>query len=193
MNKKLVLGAVCLLLFTIFIYTMYNEKTTPPPAAAPATGIATQTSLEKDSGLPVVGSLAPDFEIESLDNKALRLSDFRGKVVVLNFWATWCPECKNEMPALEKFYSLHKTNDLVVIAVNVMQRENVDRIKSYVATMGLTFPVGLDRSQSVGQKYGVHFLPTSYVIDRQGMIAAVKIGPLSEGELDSFWKKANEQ
>jgi thiol-disulfide isomerase/thioredoxin len=113
--------------------------------------------------------------------------------VVLNFWATWCDECKKEMPALEKFYQAHQGQDLVVVAVNVMQRDNKESIEKYVKNMGLTFPIGLDAARTTGQQYGVQFLPMTYLIDKQGMIAAVKVGPLSDGELESYWTKITGQ
>lgn len=191
MNYKVWLVAAGILL-AVLAYWYQDQKADSPPAASSRAESA-QSGVDKDQGLPVVGSMAPNFAIASPDGKSVRLYDYRNKVVLLNFWATWCEECKKEMPALEKFYHAHQDEGFVVIAVNVMQRDNQESIVTYTKNMGLTFPVGLDAARTVGQKYRVQFLPTSYLIDKQGIIAAVKVGPLSENELEAYWAKMKGQ
>ncbi|MGE5602139.1 MAG: redoxin domain-containing protein [Nitrososphaerales archaeon] len=115
-------------------------------------------------------SRAPDFALEGLDGKTVSLADLRGKVVLLNFWATWCPPCKAEMPdldALQREYGASR--DFVVVGVNV--GEDLATVKPFVAKNGLSFPIVLDHSGRVTtQLFGVRPLPTTYIIDREGFI-----------------------
>lgn len=113
-----------------------------------------------------VGETAPDFELSNLYGEKVKLSDFRGKKIVLNFWATWCPPCKEEMPEMEKFYQ--KTNgDVVILAVNIDPQYDV---KKFVTEMGSTFPVLLDEKDKVNSLYRVLTIPTTFFIDEQGII-----------------------
>ena len=115
-------------------------------------------------------SRAPDFVLHDVDGQPLGLADLRGKVVLLNFWATWCPPCKAEMPDLE---ALHRTygadKDFVVLGVNV--EEDPAAVKAFVEQQQLTFPIVLDRNSRVTTKlFGVRPLPSTYIIDRAGFI-----------------------
>ena len=92
-----------------------------------------------------IGVKAPDFELETLDGEKVKLSDYQGKKVILNFWATWCPPCKDEMPAMEKFHK-KAGDDVVILAVNIDPHYDV---KGYLDEMGITFPVLLDQNDKV--------------------------------------------
>jgi cytochrome c biogenesis protein CcmG, thiol:disulfide interchange protein DsbE len=124
-------------------------------------------------------SRAPDFALEGLDGKTLRLADLRGKVVLLNFWATWCPPCKAEMPdlnALQREYGA--AQDFVVVGVNV--EEDAATVKPFVEKNGLSFPIVLDRdSRITTQLFGVRPLPTTFIIDREGYIRDAWNGQIS--------------
>ena len=122
------------------------------------------------------GFAAPDFALPDLDGRTLRLSQFRGKVVFLNVWTTWCPPCRMEMPAMEALYRQLHDEDLVVLAVS--QDENgAEAVRPFVAELGLTFPVLLDPEGRVSTRYGVTGYPETFIIDRDGHVVKHTIGP----------------
>lgn len=116
--------------------------------------------------------LAPDFELQSLSGEKIRLSDYRGKKVFLNFWASWCGPCKVEMPYMENYYKKHKDLENVeMIAVNMTKSElNTKKVQEFVDAYGLTFPVLLDSKGDIERTYKVIGLPTTYFIDEDGII-----------------------
>ena len=119
---------------------------------------------------------ASDFILEDIDGKKRRLSDLRGKVVLVNFWATWCPPCRREMPSIERLSRLLKSADFEILAVNVA--ENLDTVFSFAGTLEPvpTFPIVFDRDSSVLRAWPVRGLPTSFVLDKQGRIAYRAVG-----------------
>ena len=126
---------------------------------------------------PEVGRLAPDLALHQLEGKELSLSDLRGQLVVLNFWVTWCPPCRTEIPALEQVWQ-ERGDDVMVIGVNV--QENPAVVEAFVADYGMSYPVVLDPEGEAARLYRVRAFPTTYFIDRQGRIARVFNGPLTE-------------
>jgi peroxiredoxin len=124
---------------------------------------------------------APDFTLQSLDGRTVKLSDYRGKVVLLNTFATWCPPCRAEMSDLEAYYREHKEDGFVVLAVN--DEESASTVANFVQAQGFTFLVLLDPDGKVLNRYGVHGLPTSFFIDRKGMVRGVWSGQLSPARL----------
>ena len=118
---------------------------------------------------PRVGYLAPDFRLPMLDGRLVRLSDYRGQVVFLNFWATWCGPCRVEMPALERLYREFRPKGFVVLAVSTdVEEEAVTG--PYRDTLGLSFPIAHDPTMDVGRLYGVRTLPLTFLVDREGVI-----------------------
>lgn len=113
-----------------------------------------------------VGNIAPDFTLKNLEGEEVSLSDFQGKHVFLNFWATWCGYCDEEMPDLQKIYE--ENDDIVVLAVNVMETQ--EEVKVYVDENGLSFPVVLDEEGMMGSLYLVRGMPTTYFINKEGVI-----------------------
>jgi peroxiredoxin len=149
-----------------------------PPAPPPRAGRV----LELDDALreldlirPSRQKLAEDFALGMADGKSFRLSDHRGKTVIINFWATWCPPCREEMPALERLYRQHKNRGLVLVAVSIDADPKL--VPPYVRASKLTFPVALDPKAEVASKYGVRALPSSFIIDRRGTMTALALGP----------------
>jgi peroxiredoxin len=127
---------------------------------------------------PKEGSLAPDFLLETLGGGEIRLSDLRGKAVVVNMWATWCPPCRREMPQFVAAYDRYREQGLEIVAVNVQESESV--ISPFADDFGVDFPVALDRSGEVAEEYRIIGLPTTYFIDREGVVRDVFEGPFSE-------------
>ncbi|MBI4637567.1 MAG: TlpA family protein disulfide reductase [Candidatus Rokubacteria bacterium] len=119
--------------------------------------------------------LADDFTVSTPEGKSFRLSAQRGKLVLVNFWATWCPPCREEMPAMERLYRQHRDRGFVMVAVSLDADPAV--VRPFVAERGFTFSVGLDPKMQVANAYGVRALPSSFVIDRSGNLAALAIGP----------------
>ncbi|MCL5978674.1 MAG: TlpA family protein disulfide reductase [Nitrospirae bacterium] len=118
---------------------------------------------------------ATDFTLPDINGKKVSLSEFKGKVVILNFWATWCGPCRAEMPSLNKLYIEFKDKGLAVIAVSVDTSENP--VKSFIKKHNLSFPVLMDKNKEVSfDEYGVLGLPTTFIIDKNGIIAEKILG-----------------
>ncbi len=128
------------------------------------------------SRVPAVGMPAADFNLMDLDGKARALTDYRGKVVLLNFWATWCKPCTTEMPAMQSAYERLKDKGLVVVAVNELEDEG--RVREHINEYGHTFPVLLDRKNEVANLYGVFGLPVTVFIDGNGVVQEYVKGSL---------------
>ncbi|MBI2847216.1 MAG: TlpA family protein disulfide reductase [Chloroflexi bacterium] len=119
--------------------------------------------------------VAPDFRLASLDGNTLSLSELRGRPVLVNFWATWCGPCRAEMPILEKVHRDKASEGLVILGVDVGEDERT--VRAFVRDFQLSFPVLLDRAQKVTEQYRILGIPTSFLIDRNGIIRFVKVGP----------------
>ncbi len=130
------------------------------------------------------GNRARDFELDSLDGGQVSLSDYRGSVVLVNFWATWCPPCRAEIPDFEAAYRAHKSEGFVVLGINV--EEPVQIVEPFVEDFGMTYPVLLDETGKVMQEYRARGLPMSILVDREGIIQRRHIGYLSAGQLDGY-------
>jgi peroxiredoxin len=117
---------------------------------------------------------APLFATETAQGRKIKMGDFKGKLVILNFWTTWCPPCRLEMPSMERLYRDFKGDGLEIVAANFM--ESKDSINSFVNENGFTFKVLLDRDGDIAQKYGVHALPVTFVIGRDGKVLAKSFG-----------------
>ncbi len=117
---------------------------------------------------PRPGFLAPDFELPLLDGGTAKLSDYRGHHVVLNFWATWCPPCRAEMPAIIKEYTRYKDKGLIVLAID--QSEPEEKVRAFRDAYGMPFPILLDKSMRVADMYRIRSLPTTYFITPDGTI-----------------------
>ncbi|WP_155985951.1 peroxiredoxin family protein [Paenibacillus gorillae] len=123
------------------------------------------------------GQQAPDFKLVALDGSEISLSDYRGKTVFVNFWASWCPPCKVEMPHMEKLYSAYRDQDVVVLSVNMTSTEKSGHnVSSFVEERGLTFPVVLDEKGTVMSQYRVRSFPTTFVVDSEGIIRDRMLG-----------------
>ena len=131
------------------------------------------TALDLQNVKPPTEAIA--FNAEKLDGKKVTLRDFRGKVVFLNFWASWCAPCREEMPAMEELYQAFKDKGFVVMAVNV--KESQKAAAAFSTELKLTYPILLDPKGEVSVLYGAWALPLTYLIDREGVIVARAFGP----------------
>jgi thiol-disulfide isomerase/thioredoxin len=133
------------------------------------------------------GETAPDFEAVDFDGRQVKLSDFKGKPLLLNFWATWCPPCLKELPEFQRFFDEHN-EDVNIVAVNLTTSErSVLHVKNFVLEKKLTFPVYLDEDGLAAQKYLVRYIPTSYFLDENLKILEVHVGPLTYEQIkDKF-------
>jgi len=119
---------------------------------------------------------AREFQVQSAGDGMLRLADFKGKIVFLNFWATWCKPCEEEMPAIERLHRKFKDRGLAVVAIS-MDSDGAPVVRRFVAKYHLTFPVGLDPRMSVSGPYGVWALPVTVILDREGRQVLLANGP----------------
>ncbi|MEZ4510588.1 MAG: redoxin domain-containing protein [Chloroflexota bacterium] len=140
--------------------------------------------LPTGMGLLAVGDTAPVFALTDLEGESVTLSDYAGRPVLLNFWATWCPPCRVEMPELQKAFEAHQDDNLAILAIN--QAETRAEVEPFFAEMGLTFTSLLDNDGTVGQLYGASNLPTSVFISPAGEITAVHRGALTAEQVDGY-------
>jgi len=126
--------------------------------------------------LVLVGDTAPNFTFPGLDGKMVSLTDYRGKVVFLNIWATWCPPCRKEMPSMEKLYQQLKGEDFEILAVSV-DTAGATAVGPFMKELHLSFPALLDTRGTVQNLYGTTGLPESFIIGRKGIIEKIVIGP----------------
>ncbi|MFJ8235124.1 TlpA disulfide reductase family protein [Ureibacillus sp. NPDC094379] len=128
-----------------------------------------------------INSAAKDFQLKTLDGKTVQLSDLKGKKVLLNFWATWCPPCREEMPELQKYYEESaEKNNVVLLGVNITDQEfGIKTVREFIDYYGLTFPIILDKTGDVSIDYEILSIPTTFIIDEQGMIIQQIKGPVN--------------
>ncbi|MBD8836891.1 TlpA family protein disulfide reductase [Paenibacillus sp. CFBP 13594] len=118
-----------------------------------------------------VGKIAPNFELASLDNEEMSLTELKGKRVLLNFWATWCPPCRAEMPHIEKFHEEYKDQNVVVIGINLSYTEDsIEEVSTFLRKYNVTFPILKDEKARVADLFAIHSYPTTYMIDSSGII-----------------------
>jgi thiol-disulfide isomerase/thioredoxin len=118
--------------------------------------------------------MSVDFTLKNLAGEDISLSSYRGKVIFLNFWATWCGPCRAEMPSMQKMYEALKGEDFEIIAVNL--QENEDVVKQFIEESGYTYPILLDTTGRIGGTYGARSIPTTYIIDKNGFVLGGLIG-----------------
>lgn len=133
---------------------------------------------------PQAGFAAPDFTLETPSGETYTLSELKGQAVLLNLWATWCPPCRAEMPAIEKIYKEYKDRGFIVLAIDMTYQDDPFAVAPFAEAHGLTFPILLDETGGVAAAYQLRSLPSSYFINRMGIITEVVIGgPMAEALL----------
>lgn len=174
MIKKVIAAVALVALFTVAMVQAMDKKEDKSPS--------TSTQV-KSSGLEV-GSIAPDFELKTLTGESVKLSDLRGKKVLLNFWATWCPPCKAEMPEMQAFYEETK-DDVAILAVNLDPNNDV---AGFAKEGGYTFPIVLDQSDEVKNTYGILSIPTTFFLDEKGKITHTFMGKMTIDDMKKYTK-----
>lgn len=133
---------------------------------------------------PQTGFAAPDFTLETHGGETVSLADLRGQVVLVNFWATWCPPCRAEMPAIQQVYEAYRDQGFTVLAVDV--QENEAQVATFVRESGLSFPILFDRDGSVSARYQVRAMPSTFFVDQNGVIQEVTLGgPMTAAFIES--------
>jgi peroxiredoxin len=128
-----------------------------------------------------------DFELTGLDGKQYRLSDYRGKWVLVNYWATWCPPCQDELPELEIFYNNYKDQNAVVLGV-AMERIDQKWLKAFVDEQFLSYPILMTKPAARTELGEIPGLPTSFLVNPKGELVARRVGPITLDELESFFE-----
>ncbi|MBN2225338.1 MAG: TlpA family protein disulfide reductase [Deltaproteobacteria bacterium] len=157
-RKALSVSAV-IFLVVLFVVISCGRQETPSEAGTKA----------------AMGAVAPDFVLKSVDGKDVRLSDYRGRVVLLNFWATWCPPCRSEMPSIESLSRKMSAYDFVILAVSIDGFET-SQLKNIISPNHYTFTVLHDPKQNVADIYLISGIPTTYIIDKDGVIVDKSVG-----------------
>lgn len=152
---------------------------TPATTEVPPTNTLVPT---REASTATARVAADDFELKTPDGTPLALSDFRGQIVLVNFWATWCPACNAEMSALETYYENHKAEGFVIVAVNY--KDSAEAVTAFIAKEALSFPVVLDTTGRTTAKYGVNGIPTSFFVDRDGNLLGYWPGGLTNAVLE---------
>lgn len=129
------------------------------------------------SPAPQVGKEAPDFQLPNLEGQVISLSDFRGKPILLNFWAVRCPPCRFEMPFIQTAFEEWSDKGLIVLTVNIGEAPST--VKDFIQSENLSFPVLLDTNQNVALEYNIRAIPTTFLIDKDSVVREIKVGAFS--------------
>jgi peroxiredoxin len=204
-NKSLIFTIIAVIVIGVLIFVLNNYTKSAQPfhsqvaennissnnedqnTSSNANSNSTEQSEPKIGNQ--VGDIAPDFTLKDLDGNTVTLSSLRGKKVILNFWATTCPYCKIEMPALNQFIKNHK-GDTVLLAIDL--GESPSKVKQYLEGKGYEFTVLLDTDLSTIYDYQVQFIPMSYFIDRNGVIRAISNGAMTYDEIEEYYKSISQ-
>jgi thiol-disulfide isomerase/thioredoxin len=185
-------GVALLAVFAAIVWLLSTSNSTSPPkitegaqGGVPVIQGFMQTS---EPEAPVKGAHPPDFKWTE-NNQTVSLSSFRGnKPVFVNFWGTWCPPCRSEMPAMESFYQTHK-NDIQIIGVSMGPRDDPGGVLNFVKQANYSWKFIHDSDYQIAQRYEIANVPSSYFIDKNGIIQAVQIGAMIQSQIESYYSQ----
>jgi len=187
MKKAIPIVIVIGMLCWAVIDFMGSATEEPENGAMPGNSISspiseeTEEVVESDEVGLEQGMVAPDFKLTTLDGEVMKLSDYRGERVMLNFWATWCPPCRAEMPDMQKLY---EDEGYTVLALNMTKTENnIERVGEFVNELGLTFPILMDEASDAMNTYKIQVYPTSYMIDSNGRVQSIILGAMNHDQM----------
>ncbi len=179
--RMIMLGSALLMLAAVFALVAWLLGTGADTTRANTVGLDVA---------PRVGALAPDFELVDVrTNQNVRLSSLRGKPVFVNFWGTWCPPCRQEMPEMQKVYNKYQ-GQAAMLGVSMGPRDTLEAVKSFVDSYKYTWTFLQDNDFAVATAYQAYSIPTSYFIDKDGVIRAVHIGAMDEAVMEGYMQKA---
>ncbi len=185
-------GSVFGLVFLVACFVMLTTALKGPDAVN-MDGVNLPSGLvqeNKNPGHVTTGKPAPDFVLNQLGGNGLQLSKLQGKTVLINFWASWCQPCIDEMPDLQKFYQTHRGDSVQVLTVNY--KEPASAAKGFFKDHSLTMPVAMDTTGKVAAGYGIQQFPESYFVDKNGIVQDFSYGPMSltdmENKLNHVWQ-----
>lgn len=198
--KKLIWPLITVLIFGISIYTVTNYNKNKPKDLDIITNEAPKenttvpnvsTDIEKDAPIEIITNpekvAALNFKLKDLNGKEVSLSDFKGKKVMLNFWASWCRPCISEMPDIQKLYNETKDSDLVILAVNLGEEKAT--VKSFTDINKYNFTVLLDLEEIAGRQYSITAIPTTFFIDKEGNIVSTVKGAITLEKMKMYISK----
>lgn len=193
MKKGIALVIITLVLVIGALYTVksYNKTNSNSTTASSEAGSST---IQSNTGSSGTGLLlkpgektmlkAPDFKLKDLNGKEVSLSDYKGKNVLLNFWASWCPPCRAEMPDIEKLYQETKNTDTIILAVNL--GEDRGTVKSFIDANKYNFNILLDSDQQAAAEFNISSIPSWFFINKDGNIVTSHIGAMSLAQMKSY-------
>lgn len=190
---------IILLVVTVGFYFYFKnhdfiKKNITPPVVTqnpPTTGSDSNNEKKgEQTPSPVIGDKAPDFSLKDINGNTISLENYRGKVIFLNFWASWCQYCQDEFNMLKTEYPKYKDRNIEIVTVNVM--ENIEVVKAFKQKFGLDFPILLDEKGEVTKKYYITSIPTTYIIDGNGIIMDIHTGLMTAEDFKKYIEEAGE-
>jgi len=183
--KQALIGVGILLVIVTVVNVAKQYNLANPASPTPTSAYIEYGSRRITSVIPQeVEYLAPELSLTSLDGQAVSLADHRDKIVLVNTWATWCPGCEAEMPELQAYSRNHAQDGFLVIGINA--EENAEQVTPFLEKMDLTFPIWIDEDKQVYRAFNSNHLPSSFVIDRTGMVRLAWYGPVSLEVMETF-------
>jgi len=190
----LALAFVALMILAVMGYRILSENYAPQgmvPSPIADTGNSTDNSSQDTDSANASDdtepAMAPDFTVLDMNGNSVKLSDYFGKPIIINFWATWCGPCKSEMPAFNKLYEEYK-DEIHFLFVNLTDgsRDTVESVKQFITNEGYTFPVYFDTTMEAATTYGAYSIPTTFCIDNNGIPVHSQMGAMSEDYIEQL-------